>query len=150
MGSSDLNLKKSWHPSTFKNQERVWKEEQKRKEEDKRIAEMKKELAEERQLQDLQRMQEDAGTKKRSNKLDWMYASPNANLNGSAENNMEEFLLGKKNVDELLRAKQRQEIVSWHTYTHRKNTLLSIATASRHRGRGKQIYLVQLQCQQRT
>ncbi|KAL9549707.1 hypothetical protein MBANPS3_005086 [Mucor bainieri] len=110
MGSSDLNLKKSWHPSTFKNQERVWKEEQKRKEEDKRIAEMKKELAEERQLQDLQRMQEDAGTKKRSNKLDWMYASPNANLNGSAENNMEEFLLGKKNVDELLRAKQRQEI----------------------------------------
>ncbi|CEP13659.1 hypothetical protein [Parasitella parasitica] len=110
MGSSDLNLKKSWHPSTFKNQERVWKEEQKRKEEDKRIAEMKKELAEERQLQELQRMQEDAGTKKRSNKLDWMYASPNANLNGSAENNMEEFLLGKKNVDELLRAKQRQEI----------------------------------------
>lgn len=52
--------------------------------------------------------------RKRSNKLDWMYASPNANLNGSAENNMEEFLLGKKNVDELLRAKQRQEIVSWH------------------------------------
>lgn len=42
-----------------------------------------------------------------------MYASPNANLNGSAENNMEEFLLGKKNVDELLRAKQRQEIVSF-------------------------------------
>ena len=40
-----------------------------------------------------------------------MYASPNANLNGSAENNMEEFLLGKKNVDELLRAKQKQEIV---------------------------------------
>ncbi|KAI8638848.1 hypothetical protein BD408DRAFT_9785 [Parasitella parasitica] len=111
MGSSDLNLKKSWHPSTFKNQERVWKEEQKRKEEDRRIAEMKKELTEERQLQELQRMQEDAGTKKRSNKLDWMYASPNANLNGSAENNMEEFLLGKKNVDELLRAKQRQEIL---------------------------------------
>lgn len=42
-----------------------------------------------------------------------MYASPNANLNGSAENNMEEFLLGKKNVDELLRAKQKQEIVSF-------------------------------------
>lgn len=41
-----------------------------------------------------------------------MYASPNANLNGSNENNMEDFLLGKKNVDELLRAKQREEIVS--------------------------------------
>lgn len=63
MGSSDLNLKKSWHPSTFKNQERVWKEEKKKKEEDAKIEQMRKELAEERQLQDLQRMQEDAGTK---------------------------------------------------------------------------------------
>lgn len=129
MGSSDLNLKKSWHPATFKNQERVWKEEQKKKEEDTKIEQMRKELAEERQLQDLQRMQEDAGTKyglkllvihiftnscirQRSNKLDWMYASPNANLNGTADDTMEDFLLGKKNVDELLRAKQRQEIVS--------------------------------------
>lgn len=41
-----------------------------------------------------------------------MYASPNANLNGSADNSMEDFLLGKKNVDELLRAKQKQEVVS--------------------------------------
>ncbi|KAI7891055.1 uncharacterized protein EV154DRAFT_509438 [Mucor mucedo] len=114
MGSSDLNLKKSWHPATFKNQERVWKEEQKKKEEDTKIEQMRKELAEERQLQDLQRMQEDAGTKQRSNKLDWMYASPNANLNGAADDTMEDFLLGKKNVDELLRAKQRQEIVGFH------------------------------------
>ncbi|KAI8890344.1 hypothetical protein K501DRAFT_237412 [Backusella circina FSU 941] len=110
MGSSDLNLKKSWHPSTYKNQERVWKEEQKRKEEDRKIDQMKKELAEERQLQELQRMQEDAGTKQKSNKLDWMYASPNANLNSSANNDMEDFLLGKKNVDQLLRAKQKQEV----------------------------------------
>ncbi|CAO3643785.1 unnamed protein product [Mucor hiemalis] len=57
---------------------------------------MRKELAEERQLQDLQRMQEDAGTKKRSNKLDWMYASPNANLNGSADNSMEDFYWEKR------------------------------------------------------
>ncbi|KAG1149356.1 hypothetical protein G6F37_003116 [Rhizopus arrhizus] len=110
MGSSDLNLKKSWHPSTFKNQERVWKEEQKRKEEDRKLEQLKKELAEERQLQELQRMQEDAGTKQKSNKLDWMYAGPNANINGSNDNSMEEFLLGKKNVDELLRAKQREEV----------------------------------------
>ncbi|KAI8375659.1 Pre-mRNA splicing factor-domain-containing protein [Choanephora cucurbitarum] len=110
MGSSDLNLKKSWHPATFKNQERVWKEEQKRKEEDRKLDQLKKELAEERQLQDLQRMQEEAGTKKRSNKLDWMYASPNANLNGSANNTMEDYLLGKKNVDDLLRAKQKEQV----------------------------------------
>ncbi|KAI8382434.1 Pre-mRNA splicing factor-domain-containing protein [Blakeslea trispora] len=110
MGSSDLNLKKSWHPATFKNQERVWKEEQKRKEEDRKLDQLKKELAEERQLQDLQRMQEEAGTKKRSNKLDWMYASPNANLNGTANNTMEDYLLGKKNVDDLLRAKQKEQV----------------------------------------
>ncbi|KAG1458303.1 hypothetical protein G6F56_006428 [Rhizopus delemar] len=111
MGSSDLNLKKSWHPSTFKNQERVWKEEQKRKEEDRKLEQLKKELTEERQLQDLQQMQEDAGTKQKSNKLDWMYAGPNANINnGTNENTMEEFLLGKKNVDELLRMKQREEV----------------------------------------
>lgn len=41
-----------------------------------------------------------------------MYAGPNANINGSNDNSMEEFLLGKKNVDELLRAKQREEVVS--------------------------------------
>ncbi|KAI8987610.1 N-terminal domain of CBF1 interacting co-repressor CIR-domain-containing protein [Mycotypha africana] len=112
MGSSDLNLKKSWHPATFKNQERVWKEEQKKKEEDRKIEQMRKELAEEKQLQELQRMQEEAGTKKRSNKLDWMYASPNANLSGNANNSMEEFLLGKKNVDDLLRQKQKEQVVT--------------------------------------
>lgn len=63
MGSSDLNLKKSWHPSTFKNQERVWKEEQKRKEEERKLEQLKKELAEERQLQELQQMQEESGAK---------------------------------------------------------------------------------------
>lgn len=50
--------------------------------------------------------------RQKSNKLDWMYAGPNANINGSNDNSMEEFLLGKKNVDELLRAKQREEVVS--------------------------------------
>jgi hypothetical protein len=40
-----------------------------------------------------------------------MYASPNANLNSSSGNDMEDFLLGKKNVDQLLRAKQKQEVV---------------------------------------
>lgn len=50
--------------------------------------------------------------RQKSNKLDWMYAGPNASMNGSNDNSMEDFLLGKKSVDELLRAKQRQEVVS--------------------------------------
>jgi hypothetical protein len=61
MGGGDLNLKKSWHPSTFRNQERVWKEERKHTEEQQKIDQMRKELEEERQVQELQRMQEAAG-----------------------------------------------------------------------------------------
>ncbi|CAO3635204.1 unnamed protein product [Cunninghamella blakesleeana] len=58
MGGGDLNLKKSWHPSTYKNQERLWKEEKKHSEEQQKIEQMKKELQEERQLLELQRLQE--------------------------------------------------------------------------------------------
>ncbi|KAG2172835.1 hypothetical protein INT43_000185 [Umbelopsis isabellina] len=104
MGGGDLNLKKSWHPSTFKNQERVWKEERKNAEEQAKIDQMRKELEEERQVQELQRMQENAGGKKKADKLDWMYAAPNAS-SGPGGDDMEEYLLGKKSVDNLLRSK---------------------------------------------
>ncbi|KAL1926509.1 hypothetical protein VTP01DRAFT_5630 [Rhizomucor pusillus] len=112
MGGGDLNLKKSWHPATLKNQERVWKEEQKHAEEQRKIEQMKKELMEERQLQELQRLQEDAGQRKRSDRLDWMYAAPNSG--GMKRNNdeMEEYLLGKKNVDTLIRDKTSKETVA--------------------------------------
>ncbi|KAI8377676.1 Pre-mRNA splicing factor-domain-containing protein [Radiomyces spectabilis] len=113
MGGGDLNLKKSWHPVTFKNQERVWKEEKKHAEEQRKIEQMKKELMEERQLQDLQRLQEDSGGRKRSERVDWMYAAPNAGgRSGGVNSEMEEFLLGKKNVDELLRSKSSREEVA--------------------------------------
>src|SRR6185369_11358611 len=56
-------MKKSWHPLLIKNQERVWKEEQKAAEEQKKLSQLKKELEEERQLQELRRMQEAAGGK---------------------------------------------------------------------------------------
>ncbi|KAH8553607.1 Pre-mRNA splicing factor-domain-containing protein [Umbelopsis sp. PMI_123] len=104
MGGGDLNLKKSWHPSTFRNQERVWKEERKHAEEQQKIDQMRKELEEERQVQELQRMQEAAGGKKRADKLDWMYAAPNASQAPGGDD-MEEYLLGKKSVDNLLRSK---------------------------------------------
>jgi hypothetical protein len=41
MGGGDLNLKKSWHPGTFKNQEIVWKKEQKLIEEKKKLAQLR-------------------------------------------------------------------------------------------------------------
>ncbi|KAG0244871.1 RNA-splicing factor [Mortierella sp. GBA43] len=104
MGGGDLNLKKSWHPGTFRNQERVWKEERKAADEEKKLQQLRKELEEERQIQELQRIQEQAGGKKRNDRLDWMYqAAPT----GAAKDDkaLEDFLLGKRRVDEILNKK---------------------------------------------
>ncbi|KAI9248308.1 hypothetical protein BDA99DRAFT_233298 [Phascolomyces articulosus] len=123
MGGGDLNLKKSWHPATLKNQERVWKEERKHAEEQRKIEQMKKELMEERQLQELQQLQEQAGQKQRSDRLDWMYASPNQSGGAGNKDEMEQYLLGKKSVDDLIRDKNSKESVSYFFYL-RMNQIL--------------------------
>lgn len=55
-------------------------------------------------------MQEETTGKKRVEKLDWMYATPSTAEGGGAlggqrigEKDMEEYLLGKKRVDEVLK-----------------------------------------------
>ncbi|CAG8449038.1 7100_t:CDS:2 [Acaulospora colombiana] len=102
MGGGDLNMKKSWHPLLIKNQERVWKEEQKALEEQKKLAQLKKEKEEERQLQELRKLQEAVGGKKGPERLDWMYAAgPNQSSSAKAQE-MEDFLLGKKRIDSLI------------------------------------------------
>jgi len=53
--------KKSWHTMSFKNAELVWKVEEKKKSEEKKVAELAKQLAEERALDDLRRLQAQAG-----------------------------------------------------------------------------------------
>ncbi|OCF41507.1 pre-mRNA-splicing factor CWC25 [Kwoniella heveanensis CBS 569] len=107
MGGGDLNMKKSWHPVLLVNQERVWKAEKAANEEKKMLAQLRKEREEERQLAELQRLQEATTGKKRVEKMDWMYAAPGAEggaLGGQklGEREMEEYLLGKKRVDEVL------------------------------------------------
>ncbi|CAJ0824225.1 17655_t:CDS:2 [Entrophospora sp. SA101] len=101
MGGGDLNMKKSWHPLLIKNQERVWKEEQKAAEEGKKLAQLKKELEEERYLQELKKLQEGKGGNER---LEWMYASAASHSNSAKAQETEDFLLGKKRVDSLLSA----------------------------------------------
>lgn len=94
-------MKKSWHPGTFRNQEKVWKEERKAADEEKKLQQLRKELEEERQIQELQRIQEQAGGKKRSDRLDWMYqAAPSAGARD--EKDLEDYLLGKRRVDDIL------------------------------------------------
>lgn len=99
--------KKSWHPVLLVNQERVWKAEKVANEEKKMLAQLRKEREEERQLEELHRLQEASTGKKRVEKLDWMYAAPSTEggaLGGAriGERDMEEYLLGKKRVDEVL------------------------------------------------
>ncbi|AWP06268.1 putative pre-mRNA-splicing factor CWC25 -like isoform 2 [Scophthalmus maximus] len=90
MGGGDLNLKKSWHPQTMKNIERVWKAEQKFEAERKKIEELQKELKDERAREEITRYAQDSGTiKKKDDRLDWMYQGP------AGQVSRDEYLLGR-------------------------------------------------------
>ncbi|XP_026158168.1 pre-mRNA-splicing factor CWC25 homolog [Mastacembelus armatus] len=90
MGGGDLNLKKSWHPQTMKNIERVWKAEQKYEAECKKIEELQKELKEERAREEITKYAEETGAlKKKDDRLDWMYQGP------ANQVSRDEYLLGR-------------------------------------------------------
>ncbi|XP_029000611.1 pre-mRNA-splicing factor CWC25 homolog [Betta splendens] len=90
MGGGDLNLKKSWHPQTMKNIERVWKAEQKYEAERKKIEELQKELKEERAREEITKYAEETGAiKKKDDRLDWMYQGP------AGQVSRDEYLLGR-------------------------------------------------------
>ncbi|KAF5312835.1 hypothetical protein D9619_002941 [Psilocybe cf. subviscida] len=113
MGGGDLNMKKSWHPLLLKNQERVWLEEKKALEEKKKLDQLRKEKEEERQLQELQRLQEEQTGKKRTEKLEWMYATPATGSSQNA-NDLEDYLLGKKRVDKILTGDENEKVGASH------------------------------------
>ncbi|OMJ23864.1 Pre-mRNA-splicing factor cwf25, partial [Smittium culicis] len=107
MGGGDLNLKKSWHPLTFRNQEKIWKVKQNAEAEKKKIEQIQKELHKERQQEEFQRLQESAGIRKASDRLEWMYSTPATNGQVPTED-LESYLLGKRNIDKLLSSKQKK------------------------------------------
>lgn len=94
MGLPFLN-KKSWHTGSFKNIEQVWIAEEKQREKLKKQEELRKKLIEEKYNEDFKKLQVEAGLIPRSelDKMDWMY---NFYGHGDAENNAEDFLMGKK------------------------------------------------------
>ncbi|PWN54048.1 hypothetical protein IE53DRAFT_49511 [Violaceomyces palustris] len=102
-------LAQSWHPLLYSNQERVWKKEKEALEERKKLEELRRERQQEREMQELQRLQEAAGGKKRVDKLDWMYATP-ATQGGPAASELEDYLLGKKRVDKLLKGDEAAKV----------------------------------------
>ncbi|KAK7158652.1 hypothetical protein R3I94_005098 [Phoxinus phoxinus] len=90
MGGGDLNLKKSWHPQTLKNIERVWKAEQKHEAERKKIEELQKELKDERAREEMTRYAQETGAvKKKDDRLDWMYQGPTGQIS------RDEYLMGR-------------------------------------------------------
>lgn len=109
MGAGDLNMKKSWHPMLHSNQEKVWLQEQEAIKERKRLEELRKEREHERQMQELQHIHEEAGGKKRVERVEWMYATPAAKGEPS-EGELEDYLLGKKRVDKLLQGNESQQL----------------------------------------
>eukprot|EP01133_Synstelium_polycarpum_P010230 gene10230-11920_t len=72
MKSSFLS-KKSWHVSTMRNREKIWKAEQKDEDERKKIEQLKKERMEEDQIHDLKQMHAQSSGTGKTERLDWMY-----------------------------------------------------------------------------
>ncbi|KAJ3071303.1 RNA-splicing factor [Rhizoclosmatium hyalinum] len=100
-GGGDLNLKKSWHPQTLKNIERVYLRERAADEEKKKIEQKRKEIEEQRAHLELQALHEASGkVKKRTERLEWIYAGPAAAE--AMEEEREAYLLGKKRIDKLV------------------------------------------------
>ncbi|KAH8349245.1 hypothetical protein KR067_004852, partial [Drosophila pandora] len=101
------NLKKSWHPNTMKNQERVWKAEEQAKMEEQKLQDLRKEINEERDREELKRLGESSGVLSGSAgaagaKLEWMYK------NSTELINREEYLLGRK-IDKSFETLQAEE-----------------------------------------
>ncbi|KAJ8059039.1 hypothetical protein OCU04_012019 [Sclerotinia nivalis] len=105
----DLNLKKSWHPHLMKNQTRVWEEEKKALEERRRTEQRIKELKEERAKEEIQNKLEAAGSRKRVDRVDWMYQGPSSGQVGTTEE-MEGYLLGKRRIDGLIKGTEHKNL----------------------------------------
>ncbi|PNY23759.1 Pre-mRNA-splicing factor CWC25 [Tolypocladium capitatum] len=109
MGGGDLNLKKSFHPTLRRNQQAVYDEEQKALAERKRTQQRINEIKEERAKEELQRQLEDAGGRKRVDRVDWMYQGPTDGQAGTSEET-EAYLLGKRRIDNLIKGTEHKKL----------------------------------------
>lgn len=110
MAPGDLNLKKSWHPGLMKNQQKVWEKEQEVLAERKKIQERQEEILKEKELAELRELQYAKTGKKVTDRVEWMYdTSGVSDGNKLMSNDAEEYLLGKKRVDDLIIQKQAKQ-----------------------------------------
>lgn len=94
-GLAFLN-KKSWHTGGHRNRETVWKREQEDAVEKAKVKELQQQIEEEREQQELERLNDQRGRKKKQERLDFMYNTPLANKELDA--NKDAYLLGEKKV----------------------------------------------------
>lgn len=102
-------MKKSWHPLLMSNQKKVWEEENKALEERKKTDLRIKELKEERAKEEIQAKLEAAGSRKRIDRVDWMYQGPSSGQTGTTEET-EAYLLGKRRIDKLLVGNEHKKL----------------------------------------
>jgi hypothetical protein len=123
MGLSFLN-KKTWHPGSFANIEKVWIAEQKQREQERKQLENSKKLKEERQIEELKKMQVEAGLIPASHlqRLDWIYQAPETTSNITTA---EEFLLGKPLKDEKPEEKRHFTPVFQESYSNPQNEVFT-------------------------
>lgn len=123
MGLSFLN-KKTWHPGSFANIEKVWIAEQKRREQERKIIENQKKLKEERQIEELKKLQVEAGLIPSSHleRLDWIYQAPESTSNITTA---EEILLGKPLKDERPEDKRHFTPVFQESYSNPQNEIFT-------------------------
>jgi hypothetical protein len=60
-------------------------------------------------MQELQRLQEEQTGRKRTDKLEWMYATPASGMKQNASD-LEDYLLGKKRVDQILVGDEHEKV----------------------------------------
>lgn len=91
------------------NQRKVWEEEKKALDERKKTDQRIKELKEERAKEEIQAKLEAAGSRKRVDRVDWMYQGPSAGQAGTTEE-MEGYLLGKRRIDGLIKGTDHKKL----------------------------------------
>jgi hypothetical protein len=110
MGSSDLNLKKSWHVGRAANITATAKAEAAAIEERKKTAARLAEIREERKKEEIQKQLAATTGKVVQERVEWMYSGgPSDGANGDSAAN-EAYLLGKRSLNNLLQDQEAKKM----------------------------------------